>query len=543
MDVAFTDHSTSSPLRYFSSALIKTVRKMNPWWDDYKWYERDRDYNERVRKSPFLRRWFWILDVAVKQLIRGEGTYDILVLAGPRRTGKTSIMKKLIEHNYQNIKNNVIYLRLDNTIILKSVRDRGLKEILSNVIETMKLHEPLLIIIDEASVLNDWDLHVKDTIDSFTSEGKKFFLVVTGSLGLRLIRGSTNILARRGDIPYLSGIANPAVILPYKFSEYADALGLVRRYVRFFNLLKKIEREKLLLQLAKPDVLNSNILRLKILYDKIRVSLESLFDSYLVSGGYPLILYELIIRGGSKRIDSKWYGELRGSLLQDLKYTNLRQDVTECILEYLSEINRVSPLVDLDRLEHYVRARVNLSRRDLKKFRIEDYIEYFNQTFVMLKATEIAQITKATNIAREIKLFIIDPFIIYSIMFKDYLEPLEESQEFLKDPSQKGILIEHTVCGHFSRLTTRPTLYYHVHKQQNRTVAEIDCICHYRHTYIPVEVKYTENEKILKSEAETATNILKELNIKSRPIIVSKNVFEVKPNYVIIPATVFLLLF
>jgi predicted AAA+ superfamily ATPase len=516
---------------------------MNPWWENEKWCEQDPDYSERVRKSPFAHRWLWILDKAVKQLVRGEGTYDILVIAGPRRTGKTSVMKKLIEQNYRNIRNNSIYLRLDDYLLRKAVEGVGLKEILSNTIENAKLDEPLIVIIDEASAIDNWDLHIKNVIDSFTSEGKKFLLLVTGSLGLRLIRGSTNILARRGDIPYLSAIANPGVILPYKFSEYADALGLVRQYVRFFNLLKRAEREKILLDLAKPNVLNSNIQRLRILYDRVSVPLQALFDSYLVSGGYPLILYELIIKGRFKQLDRKWYGEFMGSLLQDLKYTNLREDVTRSVLEYFSEINKLSPLVDLNKLESHIRAKVNLSRRDLEKFKIEDYIGYFNEIFIMVKATEIAQITETTDIAREIKLFIIDPFIIHTIMFKDYSDPLIESRKLLKDPSQMGILVEHTVCSHFLRLTTRPTLYYHVHKQQNRTAGEIDCICHYRHTYIPIEVKYTENEEMLRREAGITSNILNDLNIKSRPIIVSKNMLEIQPNYAIIPANTFLLLF
>jgi predicted AAA+ superfamily ATPase len=128
-------------------------------------------------------------------------------------------------------------------------------------------------------------------------------------------------------------------------------------------------------------------------------------------------------------------------------------------------------------------------------------------------------------------------------MLKDYSDPLLESKKFLENPSQMGILVEHAVCGHFLRLTTKPTLYYHLHKQQNRTLGEIDCICHYRHTYIPIEVKYTENEEILRKEAEITNNILNDLNIKSRPIIVSKNTFEIQPNYAIIPANTFLLLF
>lgn len=516
---------------------------MNPWWESDRWYERDYDYYERVRKSPFIHRWFWILNRATRQLIISEGSYDILVLAGPRRTGKTSLVKKLIEQNYDDIKSNSIYMALDDYSLQKAIRNLGLKDILLSIIEELDIKEPLIIIIDEASALTNWDLHIKNVIDSFTSQGKKFLLLVTGSLGLRLLRGSTNILGRRGDIPYLRNIANPGVILPYKFSEYAEALGRVRMLVRFLNLLKKEEREKTLLNLTKPEVLDSNIRKLQILHSQLGDQLEKLFNTYLISGGYPLIVYELIIKNELKRLDAKWYREFAGILLQDLKYTRLRSDIAQYVLGYLREINKMSPLLDLDKLEGYIRARANLSKRDLQKFRIEEYIEYFNDTFILIKASEIAQITEGENITRNVKLFIVDPFIFHSIMFGDYSDPLIESRKLLKKPSQAGTLVEHAVSAHFLRLATKPTLYYHIRKEEDKTVGELDCICSHRNAYIPVEVKYIENEEKLIKEAEDTSRLLHALKIGSRPIIISKNTFEIEPNYVIIPAHIFLLLF
>ena len=237
--------------------VLETIKRMNPWWDDENWYEQDIDYNERVRKSPFVHRWFWILNRSIHQLLEKQGKYDILVLAGPRRTGKTSLLKRLIEENYSLIKDKTIYLRLDHYILKKEVENLGLTEILLDIIGKEELNEPLIILIDEASVLDNWDLHIKNTIDTFTSEDRNFLLLVTGSLGLRLIQGSSNILARRGDIPYLGSIANPATILPYKFSEYAEAMRSIRMIVRFMRFIKRENRLKALLDLAKPNLLES----------------------------------------------------------------------------------------------------------------------------------------------------------------------------------------------------------------------------------------------------------------------------------------------
>ncbi len=59
-------------------------------------------------------------------------------------------------------------------------------------------------------------------------------------------------------------------------------------------------------------------------------------------------------------------------------------------------------------------------------------------------------------------------------------------------------------------------------------MGEIDCLCHYRHTYIPIEVKYTEHEKTLRGKLKLKN--LNRLNIKSRPIIVSKNMLKYNPT-------------
>ncbi|MHA1583506.1 MAG: ATP-binding protein [Candidatus Baldrarchaeia archaeon] len=521
---------------------INLIKEMNPWWKNDKWYVNDHDYYERVMKSPFMHRWFPILDKAMKDLVTGKGSYDVLILTGPRRTGKTSLIKRLIE-KYHSSRAKFIYIVLDDYSLRRIVKNRGLKDIILKVKEELKIQEPLIIVIDEASALDDWDVHVKNIIDSFASKGIKFLLIVTGSLGLRLIRGSTNILGRRGDIPAFNNITNPGVILPYKFSEYAESLRTIRTFVRGLDLLRREEREKTLLSLVKPGTTNRQLRKLLIMHNRLKEQLEHLFNAYLITGGYPLIVYETIIKNNFERLDAKWYEEFAGIILEDIKYTQLRINIARYVLEYFREVNNMSPIFNLNKLEKYVRSKANLSKRDLRIFRIEDYIEYFTETFIMVKATEFVHLIKNTDITREVKLFITDPFIFHAIMYKDYTNPFEEARKSLRSPSQAGILVEHVVSAHFLRLKTKPVLYYHLRKENDKTTGEIDCICYFKRTYIPVEVKYIENEVKLRKGAEKVKEILQDLNIKSRPVIVNKDIFEIAPDYVIIPAYIYLLLF
>ncbi len=218
------------------------LEPFNPWWKDSKWYLYDFDYS-RVRESPYVHRWYPILDKAVKQLFDGKGNYDVLILAGPRRLGKTSLMKKLIENNQNKKRGDFIYLVLDDFEIKKIVKEKGLKHLIMKYIN--KLKQPVVIIIDEASAIEDWDFHVKNVFDHFTRMGIKFLLIITGSLGIRLIKRASNILGRRGDIPQLSSISNPGIILPYKFSEYAESIRSINKYIRTYGLLQRDIRYKI----------------------------------------------------------------------------------------------------------------------------------------------------------------------------------------------------------------------------------------------------------------------------------------------------------
>ena len=513
---------------------------MNPWWKRPDWYVLDSDYDKRVRKSPFEHRWFRILDKAVKQIMRGLGSFDILIIAGPRRTGKTSILKKIVEYNYRNKGKHFVYIQLDEYPIKKTVVDIGLKTLLNKILTQFGSQEPLIILLDEASAIENWDLHVKNIFDSFTREGKKFLILVTGSLGMRLMAGSTNLLGRRGDIPVLRGIANPGVILPYKFSEFSEMLSRVKTFIRVVDLLRRQEREKALIKLSEKGVVNDISLRkIEILYRRFNEILSKIFSIYLFCGGYPLIVYEFFIKNELRNLDSKWFNEFANMILEDIKYTNLRMDIARLVLDYLQQINKMSPLVDLNKLEAHIRTISNLSRRDLARFSIENYINYFTGSYTMIKAVEFSQ---RTQHVRRIKVFIIDPFIFHAINSRGVSDPFVFSQEFLKDPTKRGVIMEHVVCSHFLRLP-QPTLYYHLHEEEGRTISEIDCICRHLDHYIPVEVTCTEKEERLREEAERVENCLDNIKINTRPIIVSNKMLEIEKNYVIIPAYLFLLLF
>ncbi len=262
---------------------------------------------------------------------------------------------------------------------------------------------------------------------------------------------------------------------------------------------------------------------------------------YLKTGGYPLIIYEYMIKEKRKSLDDKWYEEFTEIILEDIKYTNLRKEVAQELLQYMREINQMSPIVDLDKLENYIRNKIHFSKRELKRFRIGDYIEYFVNNFTMVKATEISAIRKyktQNEAIRRIKLFVTDPFIFNAIYTKGSQNHFEMITRMLRDNFYIGKITEHTVCSHFLRLPN-PILYYHIRDNSG----EIDCICYYNRKYHVIEVKYTDNSKEIQAAASKLLSYLEDLNIKSRPIIVSKNILRFEKEYMIIPVYVFLLLF
>lgn len=209
------------------------LSELNPWWDskDFRFVVREREqYSNAFQASqPFL----------------PQSTVDILI--GPRRVGKTSLIRSVINQLLnKNIKNkNILYFTSDNILSSQYTLDEIIREFLDNIAD--KKTKQKYIFIDEIQDLQAWALTIKYFHDNFHIQ-----FMLTGSSSLILNK----------DASKLTGRFKLFEILGLNFREYLD----------FSN-------KKLFKTVAKNN---------------------ELLEDYLYSGGYP----EYVLTRDSVKLDN-----------------------------------------------------------------------------------------------------------------------------------------------------------------------------------------------------------------------------------------------
>lgn len=182
--------------------IINLLEKNNSWWKgNFKLNFKHRDIYDDIKKYLHLR--------------------HVISLTGLRRTGKTTIMKKIIEENLANYdKENIVYFSFDE----------AKEERLMNILETYELFlkknltkGKFLFLFDEIQKVEDWSSQLKTIYDLYPNI--KF-----------IISGSESLFIRKKTRESLAGRMFEFKINPLTFKEFLlftgkkfDNLNLYRR--------------------------------------------------------------------------------------------------------------------------------------------------------------------------------------------------------------------------------------------------------------------------------------------------------------------------
>ena len=150
--------------------VFEVLKELNPWWSDPKWYNEDRDVQQVFQSRVESRVRYRFRDKWVKSLISSSDSWGVRVLRGPRRVGKTTLMKLLIKDAIDNGLNPraIVYLTLDNVELMEAIEKgvvslRGLlRELISG---RLKQYGKVMIVIDEATFYDKWAITIKNLID------------------------------------------------------------------------------------------------------------------------------------------------------------------------------------------------------------------------------------------------------------------------------------------------------------------------------------------------------------------------------------------
>lgn len=512
---------------------------------------------KQITKPPsnfYNERWYNMIKRSIEAFLQGECNRDLLVLTGPRRAGKTTILLKLVHDlNALGEKNVVCYINVEDFDVQRYLKDNSLK----NLVFSLK-DEADIFLVDEITSLHDnWAQQVKELWDYMVKEDLKKFLIITGSTGILISNNYSLISGRSGYCR--SGrltMNQPLIILPMKYSQYAEYhISLINNLN--LQLMARNKREEAILNIARKETSTikqlNQILRFNLNTKRINVELgvllKSILELYLVSGGFPQILEEsrkyndifIEIEDYLRNLSSIGVSIIN-SVYKDAELLKLREEHAREFIRAYAEVSNMSTIVDMAKLENRVKTNLGLSNKKTRDDFIQSLVNFFIDAHLFVKATPLAEIESPNH--QKIRLFLNDPIHFWAL----YYSRIDVNTNY---GTAEGHLLEHTVCSHIARLFDRQNLSFEFYNDGD---IDIDCIFTLRGKKILVQVQRSEKEAI--KDLERASEVIKrigdnqdalkhsDVTTEYYPISVVKNFGGIKivDQGVIVPAHLFLYL-
>ena len=320
------------------------IERDNPWWDDAAPEIPESKYQRRVYYATFMS---LALNFDVKRAA---------ILLGPRRVGKTVIVKQLIS--------DAIKSGIDPKLILYASIDAPIYSGISldkfiDFLPHDSRDKRRLVIFDEIQYLKDWEIHLKDLVDSYPQT--KF--VASGSAAAALRLKSRESGAGR-------------------FSEF------MLPPLTFYEFLKFIGDDENLITVISPNQYEAKDID----------ALNSKFVDYLNFGGYPEAVLNPSVRMNAEQF--------------------IRNDIIDkVLLKDLPSLYGISDIQGLNKLFSFLAYNAgaeasleNICKESgLAKPTIKKYIEYLESAFLILKLTTVDDNCRTMKRERNFKIYLNNP--------------------------------------------------------------------------------------------------------------------------------------
>ena len=335
-------------------SAIEIVREQNPWWED-----RDAIYKDEYVRNLGNSKFAWI----PRFLEDLEFEPAIYSLRGPRRIGKTTLLRYLIKLLINNDINpkDIVYISCDSLSSWTELRD-----ILRFIVSDNKKK---YIFIDEASFILEWARAIKYLYD--LGRLKKCFVLITGSHAMDIVRGVERLPGRRG-------VGRDFVLLPATFGEYIRTLD-PKLYERI-----TYDEDPLFAMEAK------------------RSQIYRLFEKYLYAGGFPKAQHLALDMGFvSHDFMMEFITYLKGDALRERLDVNVLLAVVRRILETLTVPVSWRSLANKTGYHHE---------------KIRNHVEFLRFAFAVeyIYPPMITKSGLVPDMNRSRKIYPLDPFILYA---------------------------------------------------------------------------------------------------------------------------------
>lgn len=473
--------------------------------------------------------------------------YVLISLRGPRRVGKTTMVKLLLRELFLHSLSHpdrvsplkVTYIRCDRPGL-------GGVEGLASIVRDFLARRAdypgdAYIFLDEVSSLRDWQVAVKDLYDAGLLTKNKVKLLITGSHSLDVKRGAEVLGLRKGVM--LEG-GNDKLLFPMKFAEYAyykEQLAGKRALRDFFTDERFLEVEKRLeafRELAKPGGRMPSILEMAETYLN---ELYAYFADYLLTGGYPLAIRQHLVLG---RIDPSVYTEFVDLAIKDATRWRLNEDTIYNILWELLEAPggpfETVPIKETS--ANSLAGKLGISHNTVKQ-----YLDYLVDAFVLLKVAKLKEFGRRRSPPKTPRKFYFwDPLMFYAFkaMSAGSREPYSLALNMLG--KWKAVITEMVIASNVAHmilsleviqnmtLLGRKMFYY-----KPETGKEIDFLVDIRGKLVPIEV-YS-GEKVDGDHVRKLVSLSKQLRVRGILAYAGKET-QVSEDFVAIPAPLFMLL-
>lgn len=452
------------------------------------------DINILQEHNPWWRRQEIILeDSFIVELSRLKFTYyhplyqtlpinkdAVLTLRGPRRIGKTTLIRLLIKRlllKDRLDRENVFFFPCDT---LKDYKE--LEEVLRIYLDFIrpKTDKRIFIFLDEISFVNSWQITVKYLVDS--GKLKNSLLLLTGSNILDLKFSSERLPGRRGEIfPW------DLTYLPLNFADF--------------------------IKLVSPKLIASPAS-----YSLAQLpQFQKFFSDYLACGGFPATINEYFAKN---YISTPTYEIFLAWIEGDL------HKVGKSDLSAYQILDRVFTHITTPISDYKLSKEAGIASHTT----VEEYLDILEKMFIICRLPYFSIDERRVYFRKNNKIYFNDPFIFNTLLAKIRgfsSESFAYTARFIDEAKNRPMLVENTVSAHLKR---RFSNLYFGRSSQDR---EIDFVGFQKGKYIYFEVKY--QKEVAKEEFSWTKNLLGREKIS---VLTKKNYQSGKIN--LVPAEIFL---
>jgi len=494
---------------------VSDLLEYNPWWRDEASIENDPQIISWKNSSL---RW----DPRIRQTFRPEDF--VYSLRGSRQVGKTTLVKLEIQRVLQTApKRNVMYysFELENS-------PQDVIDVINEYLNRAKGGEQSrrFIYLDEISNVKDWQKAIKKLKDQ--GKLKNCTVLVTGSHSIDL-RHATELMPGRRGIPANDTLDK--ILSPMTFGEYVPAVdkSLARELPGRF-LASAEDRFSAVRGLADGKM-DGALLEMSAFQNE----LDGHLDSYLVTGGMPAAINELLKNGFVRdSVYQIYVDSVAGGLHQagkDASYA--AQLIPNIVKSITTPVSWDSLKENSDMGSHHT---------------VEGYVKTLSDMFILSLFYGYDSGGDRPKFDGLKKVFFQDPFFFHAlnghISKKD---PYEHSIRLLDDPELKGRMVEQTVASHCVRMAFemtrkksgfdyRSSVFYWKSRKSQR---EVDFVVRDGDSLTPIEVKY--QNRVRRGDLYGLIDF-KKATKTDRGIVVTKNDLRIEGEAVLVPASLFLLL-